>query len=146
MIERQTAPAWKIDGDMPNLDAYAGKPVLMFFFNLGCDGCMFRGIPLATEIANKYPEIQVVGVHSNFGAFAETTYANVQAAMAERDVTFPVIMDDGHQTYDAYEAEGTPHWIFIDRDGTVQKSIFGTQPNALMRLEYLLMETFGAEE
>lgn len=129
------------DGQPIELEAYRGQPVILLFFNIGCHGCMARGLPVATEIARQYPGIQVIGIHSSFGAFGRDT-ESVKAALREFDLNFPVVLDDGHATYDAFQAEGTPHWIFIDADGQVSKSIFGSQPNALQRIEYTLMEMF----
>lgn len=142
----RTAP----DGALHTLDTgasaplsqYRGKPLLLFFFNVGCDGCMTRGVPVAAEIARQYPEMTVLGVHSNFGAFNNGP-EQVRAYLEEKGVPFPVLMDDGHATFDAYEAEGTPHWVWVDAEGVIQKSIFGSQQNALQRLEYSLMEAFG---
>ena len=130
------------DGQPVTLEAFRGKPLILLFFNIGCHGCMTRGLPVATEIARQYPGIQVVGIHSSFGAFGRDPEM-VSAALQEFDINFPVLLDDGHTTFDAYQAEGTPHWIFIDADGQVSKSIFGSQPNVLQRIEYTLMEMFG---
>lgn len=143
MLLNQSAPAWALDETPPiTHDDYAGRPVLLFFFNTGCDGCLLRGLPLAREIATRYPELQVIGIHSNFGAFAHLNEAS-REAVAALDLPFPVYMDAGHRTYDAYQAEGTPHWAFIDAEGVVRHSIFGSQAGSLQRLEYLLMEQFG---
>lgn len=124
------------------LENYANKPSLLLFFNIGCHGCMTRGLPVAAEIARQYPDIQVIGIHSSFGAFGRNP-EDVAAALEAYDLNFPVLLDEDHATFDAYEAEGTPHWIFINADGQVVKSIFGSQPNALQRLEYTLIEMFG---
>lgn len=140
------APDWALthlkSGNQITQADYADQPVLMFFFNIGCDGCMMRGLPVAAEIARQYPEINVIGVHSTFGAFAHNL-EQISAEIDKRDLPFPVLMDDNHVVFDAFEAEGTPHWVFISADAQIERSIFGSQPNALQRLEYGLMEQFG---
>lgn len=142
MIVDQIAPTLaQLDGPR-SLEDLRGQPVLLLFFNLGCDGCMFRAIPVAREVEKQYPEIKLIGVHSNFGAFSRDA-EQVKQDLAAHDIPFEVVIDDGHTTYDTYEAEGTPHWIYIDADGVVRRSIFGSQPNALQRLEYLLIEQTG---
>lgn len=130
------------DGQPVDLADYQGKPLLVLFFNIGCHGCMARGLPVAAQIVKQYPGAQLVAIHSHWGALGSDP-ADVRAALADYDINFPVLLDDGHATYDAYGAEGTPHWLFIDADGRVQKSIFGSQPNALQRIEYTLIEQFG---
>lgn len=141
-------PTWHTraltDGQPVTLETYRGRPIILLFFNIGCHGCMTRGLPVAAEIARQYPHIQVIGIHSNFGAFGRGP-EQVAAALEKFDINFPVLLDDGHATFDSYQAEGTPHWVFIDSDGQVSKSIFGSQPNALLRIEYTLIEMFGAD-
>lgn len=141
----QTAPTWQVsslDGSLaPNVTDFNGQPTVMFFFNLGCHGCMTRGLPLANEIAKQYPEVAVVGIHSNFESIPHAKTA-VQAAIEEHGLVFPVVYDDGHATYSDYQAGGTPHWILLDESGEIERSIFGSQPNAVTRLSYALMERF----
>lgn len=145
-MEQILAPEWKVvslDGlTQPSLEQYRGKPTLLLFFNLGCHGCMSRGLPLADDIARAYPGLNVVGIHSNFGGMPYSI-EQVQSEIEKRELSFPVLMDDQHATYDLFEAEGTPHWILLDDGGTIQKSIFGSQPNAQQRLTYGMMELFG---
>ncbi len=142
MLINQPAPELSLQANESLATVTEGRTTLLLFFNLGCDGCMMRALPVAREIARQYPEVALVGVHSNFGAFSHTR-EQVDTGLADLDLPFPVVVDDGHKTYNTYEAEGTPHWIVIDEEGVVRKSIFGSQPNALQRLEYTLIETFG---
>lgn len=125
----------------PTLSDFEGKPTLLLFFNLGCLGCLHRGVPLARDLAHAYPELNVIGIHSNFGR--QYTAEEIAATLAENKVDFPVLQDDGHTTYDAFNAEGTPHWILLDEKGNINKSIFGSQPNVQQRLTYSMMELFG---
>ena len=47
-------------------------------------------------------------------------------------------------TFRRYEAGGTPHWVLIDADGVIRKSIFGSMDGARQRLDYALEELFQA--
>lgn len=138
---------WQVtsmDGrNRPSLADYRGKYTLLLFFNLGCHGCMMRGLPLADDIARAYPELNVIGIHSNFRG-SPYTVEQIQDEIEKRKLSFPVMLDDEHVTYDLFQAGGTPHWILLDEAGRVQKSIFGSQPNAQQRLTYGMMELFGA--
>lgn len=139
------APAWQVttlDGAPgPAVNDYAGQHVLVLFFNVGCLGCVSRGLPFAQQIASAYPELSVVVIHSDFGSLP-TTPERVREVLPEDPPAFTLLNDDGHETYDRYEAEGTPHWALIAPDGTVSKSIFGSMPNAIQRLTYSLEELF----
>ncbi|MEL6526343.1 MAG: TlpA disulfide reductase family protein [Chloroflexota bacterium] len=141
----QSAPNWQVstlDGSpTPTIADFTGRPTMIFFFNLGCHGCMTRGIPLANEIVKQYPEVAVVGIHTNFEGLPHEKPAVLDALQAH-DIQFPVFYDDGHATYTAYEAGGTPHWILLDEEGNIERSIFGSQPNAVQRLSYALIERF----
>jgi len=144
-VETQLTPTWQVtnldDAHRVERADYQGKPTLAIFFNIGCHGCMARGLPVAQNIKEQYPEINVVGIHSSFGAIGRDP-EQVKAELKPYDLSFPILLDDGHVTYDAYQADGTPHWILLDENGQVQKSIFGSMPNALQRLEYSLIELF----
>jgi hypothetical protein len=40
-----------------------------------------------------------------------------------------------------YNAGGTPHWILVDKEGNLEYSIFGSDPNnALLRLDFKINE------
>lgn len=141
----QTTPEWTLthldQTPAPSLSDFAGKPTLLLFFNMGCLGCMSRGVPLAQDLAKAYPDLNVIGIHSNFGRAYGSD--DIRAALDEIGVTYPVLSDVEHRTYDSYGAEGTPHWVLLDAEGQVQKSIFGSQPNAQQRLTYGMLELFG---
>ena len=70
-------PTWQVttldDGQAVDLAQYQGKPTLAIFFNIGCHGCMTRGLPVAQNIREQYPELNVVGIHSSFGAIGRDT-------------------------------------------------------------------------
>ncbi|MEM9950429.1 MAG: TlpA disulfide reductase family protein [Chloroflexota bacterium] len=131
------APQWQVSSlnglSHPQVTDYEGQHTLLLFFNLGCLGCMSRGLPLANDIARAYPDLNVLGIHSNFGGLPYTR-EQVQAEIAKQDLSFPVVMDDKHTTYDRYQAGGTPHWILLNDKGEIEKSIFGSLPNAQQRL------------
>lgn len=145
-MQPTTSIDWRVrsldGGDAPTLADLQGKPTLLLFFSLGCLGCLSRGVPLAQQFAVHYPELNVIGVHSNFGNNPYTP-EQVQALVNERELQFPVLMDEGHATYDSFEAEGTPHWVLLDEQSQVEKSFFGSQPNAVQRLTYAMLERFG---
>ncbi len=142
-----TAPAWEVSALTPDaaesLAAYQGKPLLLLFWNIGCAGCTGRAIPATKRFAEQYPDLQIVGLHTTFEGPLGRNPNDIQAVVNYLDVTYPILLDQGYATFDAYEAGGTPHWVLFDAEGRVSKSFFGSMPGSMQRLEYALMELFA---
>lgn len=140
-------PPWAITetirGDInPDPAAFAGKPLLLLFFNLSCAGCTGRALPYTLELQERYPDLQIAAIHSSFSPGSTFSAAQVRSVLDYFGVTYPVFMDDGETTFSHYEAEGTPHWIVFDREGQVHRSFFGSMEGPVQRMEYLLLELF----
>ena len=127
-----------LDGHAIDLmTAYKNKILLVIIYNNDCLGCTGRAIPLAYEFQQKYPGIQVVGIHADF-VNREGTKASIKAIFTSGENPFPIYIDKQHQVYDQFNAEGTPQWLLISENGTLFRSIFGSQDNAKNRLFYAL--------
>ena len=142
----QPAPPWRVttlSGDAaPDLESLLGRPLLLLFFNVGCPGCMGRALPFSLDLAARYPGLQFIGIHTSFEKGSDFAPARIQAVVEYFDLPYPVYLDDGDATFLRYEAGGTPHWILIDADGIIRKSIFGSMDGARQRLDYALEEVF----
>ncbi len=145
MEQLTKAPIWTIesinDSKMPKLTDFSGEPVLMLFFNIGCPACLGRAVPYALKLKKQFPNLKLLGIHTRFEG-REYPSEQIQLNLDRLKVDFPVVLDQGHQTWSAYEAGGTPHWVLINEKGEIEKSIFGSMPNALQRLDYSLIELF----
>ena len=139
-------PEWRLekifDEEVPELETFIGKPLLILFFSLGCPGCLGRAIPYANRIVYENGKsINVIGIHTNFEGidFAKEKFT---AAKEEFYFRFPFFKDYNYDTtFLNYGAGGTPHWVLIDKNGLVVYSIFGSAPNnALLRLDYMINE------
>ncbi len=140
-------PEWKLENifeeeEVPELQTYLGKPLLILFFSLGCPGCLGRAIPYANRIVYENGDnINVVGIHTNFEGidFAKEKFTNAKEKFYFR---FPFFKDFNYDTtFLNYGAGGTPHWVLVDKTGIVVYSIFGSAPNnALLRLDYMINE------
>jgi len=140
-------PYWSIESifdkkDPPMVSDYVGKPLLVLFFSLGCPGCLGRAIPYANRVVYENGEnINVIGIHTNFEGidFKQEKFEN---ARKEFYIRFPFFKDKNYDTtFLNYGAGGTPHWILVDKDGNVDYSIFGSDPNnALLRLDLKINE------
>ena len=135
-----------LDGHAIDLmTAYKNKILLVIIYNNDCLGCTGRAIPLAYEFQQKYPGIQVVGIHVDF-VNREGTKASIKAIFTSGENPFPIYIDKQHQVYDQFNAEGTPQWLLISEKGELFRSIFGSQDNAKNRLFYALESLIESTE
>jgi len=144
-------PNWSIEtifGDeIPTIESYQGKPLLILFFSLGCPGCLGRAVPYANRIVYENDEkIKVIGIHTNFEGI-DFPNNRFEKAKEEFYIRFPFFRDKNYDTtFLNYGAGGTPHWILVDKEGKVDYSIFGSDPNnALLRLDLKISELFQSE-
>lgn len=128
------------NGEQINLvDKYKNLPLLIIIYNNQCLGCTGRAIPLAYEYQQKYKSLKVIGIHSDFGQ-SQANEKEIKSIFTSGDVPFPIYIDRNHEIYDQFKSEGTPHWLLINKNKTLFRSIFGSQIGAQNRLLYALEE------
>lgn len=150
MIELgQLLPEWRLEAIMdnqavPKVEDSLGKPLLVLFFNMTCPGCKGRAIPFANRMVLEHPDLQVMGIHSNFNG-GDATDGELQQAIEDYHIRFPIFRDqDLNFSFFVMQAGGTPHWVLADAESIAQYSIFGSDPNnALLRLDLKLAELLG---
>jgi len=119
------------------MTTYKNKALLLIIYNNDCMGCTGRAIPLAYEFQQTFPSLQVAGIHSNF-VNREATKESIKCIFTSGENPFPIYIDEHHKIFDQFNAEGTPQWLLISENGTLFRSIFGSQENAKNRLFYAL--------
>ena len=145
-IESHIAPEWaleSLDGsEVPSLASFRGKYVLILIFSRGCPGCMGRAIPFSLELQKEYPLLQTIAIHTHFEG---PEYSDHQIKEVELyfKLPYPLYKDQGKTSYELYLAEGTPHWILLDIEGRVIRSMWGSMANVQNRLQYAMAELFG---
>ncbi|MGC1930582.1 MAG: redoxin family protein [Candidatus Nitrosopolaris sp.] len=77
------------------------------------------GLNKALSIQQKDKGIVVFGVHSPEFRF-EKNYTNVKAAVQRFGITYPVILDSDHGTWNAYGNQYWPRFYLIDTQGYIQ--------------------------
>ena len=117
------------------LEKYKCQNLLIIFYNNTCLGCTGRAIPLAYEYQKKYEHLQVLGIHSEFGG-GISTKEDIASIFTVSDLPFPIYIDPEHKLYDLMKAEGTPHWVLINKEGNVFRSFFGSLGDSRNRLSY----------
>jgi len=119
--------AWRnTAGDRPlRLAALRSKVVLVDFWTYSCINCR-RSLPHLEAWYRAYRRdgLVVVGVHTPEFAF-EHVVGNVTAAARSLGVTYPIAVDDGYATWDAYAQEYWPAEYLIDQHGDVRHTHFG---------------------
>jgi len=109
-----------------------GKVVVIEAFQMLCPGCVSHGLPLAQKIHQMFPrdQVAVIGLHTVFEHHAAMTPVSLEAFLYEYRLTFPVGVDqagrgDMPMTMQAYQMQGTPSMILIDKQGYLRANHFG---------------------
>jgi thiol-disulfide isomerase/thioredoxin len=102
-----------------------GRVVLINFWTYTCINSL-RPLPYVKEWSAKYKDsgLVVIGVHTPEFSF-EKEQPNVETAMREHKVTYPVVMDNNYQIWRAFKNEFWPAFYIIDGKGQIRYQHFG---------------------
>ncbi|MBP7876131.1 cytochrome c biogenesis protein DipZ [Candidatus Woesebacteria bacterium] len=102
-----------------------GKVVLVDFWTYSCINCQ-RTLPYIRNWWSKYQDkgLVVIGVHSPEFEF-EKVASNVQKAIADFGLTYPIMQDNNFATWRAYNNRYWPAKYLVDKDGIVRYTHFG---------------------
>lgn len=108
-----------------NIEELKGKVVLVDFWTYSCINCI-RTLPFINDWQAKYADdgLVIVGVHTPEFEF-EKVSSNVQDAMANFDIEYPVVLDNDYKIWRAYENRYWPAKYFVNKDGCIVDSHFG---------------------
>ena len=151
-IARATAPpftgidTWINSGPL-TLAKLRGKVVLVDFWTYSCINCL-RTLPHLEAWDRRYRKagLVIVGVHTPEFAF-EHVVSNVRKATRRLGVRYPVAIDNGYKTWDAYRNDAWPAEYLIDRRGQVRevKKGEGNYGDTERKIQALLGEPAGAQ-
>ena len=102
------------------LSSIIGKKVILLdFWTYSCINCV-RTIPYLDAWYQKYASsgLEIVGIHTPEFDF-EKNLTNVQNAVAEYGIHYPVILDSNYGTWNAYNNLYWPHEYLIDMAGYI---------------------------
>ena len=107
------------------MESLRGKVVLVDFWTYTCVNCI-RTMPFLREWHEKYADegLVIVGVHSPEFQFEEVR-ENVEAAVEQFQIKWPVLQDNEMQTWRAFNNQFWPAKYLIDKDGVIQYTHFG---------------------
>lgn len=108
-----------------SLQALRGKVVLIDFWTYSCVNCV-RTLPHLTAWYERYKDdgLVIVGVHTPEFAFERETQ-NVQNAIKQFNITYPVAQDNDYQTWENYQNHYWPAEYLIDAQGHIRRTHFG---------------------
>jgi thiol-disulfide isomerase/thioredoxin len=128
-----------IEGDMPELTSAAtwlnsppltradlkGKVVVVDFWTYSCINCL-RALPYVNAWYDHYKAsgLVIIGVHSPEFGF-EKDAANVQKAISQFHIQYPVAMDNDMAIWNAFKNRFWPAHYFIDAQGRIRGHHFG---------------------
>jgi thiol-disulfide isomerase/thioredoxin len=119
-----------------------GKVVLIEFWTYTCINWR-RQLPYVRAWADKYKSqgLVVIGVHTPEFSF-EKNIDNVRQAVKDTRVDFPVVMDNDHSIWSAFNNEAWPALYFVDAKGRIRHHLFGEgeYQESEMILQQLLRE------
>ena len=111
-------------GEPLTLDALRGRVVLVEFWTFACGNCQ-RTLPFLRRVHERYqPDFTVVGVHTPEFDF-ERSATNVERAVREHAIEYPVGLDNDYAAWDAYGNRYWPTLYLLDRTGEVRYTHIG---------------------
>ncbi len=113
-------------GERPlTLRGLRGRVVLVDFWTYSCINCI-RTFPYLKAWDRRYRKdgLTIVGVHTPEFPF-EREASNVEAAIRENEIRYPVAQDNDQATWNAYANQYWPAEYFVDARGRVRYVHFG---------------------
>lgn len=100
-----------------NRDDLRGKVVLVEFWTYGCINCLHT-LPYVKAWSEKYRRdgLLVIGVHTPEFGF-EKDRGNVERAVRTLGITYPVVMDNRYEIWNAYNNNYWPAQYLMDAQG-----------------------------
>ncbi|MFO0719070.1 MAG: cytochrome c biogenesis protein DipZ [Candidatus Paceibacterota bacterium] len=107
------------EGKPITLAELKGKVVLLDIWTYSCINCQ-RTLPYINDWYNKYKDqgLVVIGLHTPEFAF-ERVQSNVEKAVEEFGIKYPVVLDNDYSTWSALGNQFWPRKYLIDTDGYI---------------------------
>jgi cytochrome c biogenesis protein CcdA/thiol-disulfide isomerase/thioredoxin len=135
------ATQW-LNSPVLNMESLRGKVVLVDFWTYSCINCL-RTLPYLKAWDEKYRAqgLVIIGVHAPEFAF-EKNIKNVEQAVHELGVNYPVAIDNQYAIWNAFKNEYWPAHYLIDAQGRIRNQHFGegAYQETELRIQALLKE------
>jgi len=128
--EKRIAPefagieAW-LNSPPLTMETLRGKVVLVDFWTYSCVNCL-RTLPYLKSWDEKYRDkgLVIIGIHTPEFEF-EHDQSNVRMAISKYGLKYPNALDNGYQTWVAFQNHFWPHKYLIDQDGVIRYEQIG---------------------
>lgn len=122
--EFQGISQW-LNSEPLSIGALQGNVVLVQFWTFACINCQ-RTLPSIVQWHQRYAAqgLKVIGIHTPEFTF-ERDLANVKRALQQHQITYPVPIDNGFKTWEAYRNQYWPHLFLADRQGFLRYDHIG---------------------
>ena len=102
-----------------------GRVVLLDMWTFGCINCQ-RVVPYLSEWYDRYREQGLVVIGNHYPEFDhERQLGNLQAALEQLEIEYPVAQDNDRRTWGAYRTRFWPTLYLIDKRGHLRYSHIG---------------------
>lgn len=114
-----------INSNGTKLSDLKGKVVLIDFWTYSCINCI-RTLPYLVDWNHKYSDkgLVIVGIHSPEFEF-EKGLDNVKQAVTRFGIKYPVLLDNDHGTWNAFQNSYWPRKYLIDSEGFIRYDHIG---------------------
>lgn len=108
-----------------SIESLRGKVVLVEFWTHRCINCL-HVLPHTVQWHERYKDrgLVVIGIHTP-ETEEEGEVPGLQATMREMGVRFPVALDNGYATWNAYGNQYWPAYYLVNREGEVVRRHVG---------------------
>ena len=145
------APPWQIAEWVNGEPDLTNKVVVALAFQMLCPGCATQALPQMQRVRAAFGEadVAVVGLHTVFEHHEAMTPAALKAFAHEYRYDFPVGVDEPSPeggipaTMAAYNMQGTPTLLLIDRQGVLRRQTFGHVPDLQLGAEIMALALDG---
>jgi peroxiredoxin len=140
----QRAPDFSLqamDGKTYRLSELAGRPVLINYWATWCIPCKTE-LPILEKLHQEYLQKGVVII--SVDAIEQDSTDKVQDLIDQFSMTFPVLLDQGGQFANLYQAMFFPTTVLVDASGVIREINLGDSTEAELRtsLEKILAGGF----
>lgn len=122
--EFQGIEAW-LNSSPLTLESLRGKVVLVDFWTYSCINCL-RTLPYLKSWDEKYRDkgLVIIGIHTPEFQF-EHDQSNIRMAVSKYGLKYPIALDNGYQTWIAFQNHFWPHKYLMDQDGVIRYEQIG---------------------
>jgi glutathione peroxidase-family protein len=123
----ESSAQW-LDGKVIGWNDLKGRVVLLNVWTFACWNS-YRSLPWLVSLQMKFPELQIIGIHSPEFDY-EKDRNQLRSTMRKYNVTYPQVLDDGHDYWRRLNNRYWPAFYIVDQHGKIRGEFAGeTHPS-----------------